>query len=47
MRIKTLHSGNLLRSTGTIRGGSFPSAMILGARLRHWIATASALPLSA
>lgn len=44
MRVRTLNTGSVISSRGTIRGGSFLSAVHAATALRRWILTAGPLP---
>jgi hypothetical protein len=44
MRVHTLHIGTVPSSRGTIRGGSFLSAVLAAISLRRWFLTVDPLP---
>jgi hypothetical protein len=44
MRMRTLHTGTISSARGTIRGGSFLSAVIAALSMRRWLLTAGPLP---
>ncbi|HVK39618.1 MAG TPA: hypothetical protein VNA88_13855 [Candidatus Kapabacteria bacterium] len=42
--MRTLHTSALLSARGTIRGGSFLSAVLAAILLRRWLLTAGSVP---